>query len=97
MLSVNAFAASQGQVRVIVENTTYTADEGAPWDGTLVDTKVDLTDNMTMMTAILTALDNAGHTWNYGSDDWDTTYIGSIEKDGSVGLAEFDGGTGAGW
>ncbi|MBQ2786201.1 MAG: hypothetical protein IJF02_06830, partial [Oscillospiraceae bacterium] len=61
MLPVNAFAASQGQVRVIVENTTYTADEGAPWDGTLVDTKVDLTDNMTMMTAILTALDNAGH------------------------------------
>ena len=97
MLPVQAFATGQGQVRVIVENTTYTADEGAPWDGTLVDTNVDLTDNMTMMSAILTALDNAGHTWNYGSDDWDTTYISSIEKDGSEGLAEFDGGTGAGW
>ncbi len=97
MIPVNAFAAGLGQVRVIVENTTYTTDEGAPWDGTLVDTKVDLTDSMTMMTAILTALDNAGDTWNDQSNDWDTTYIGSIEKDGTDKLAEFDGGTGAGW
>ena len=100
MLPVNAFAASQGQVRVIVENTTYTTDEGAPWDGTLVDTEVELTGNMTMMTAILTALDNAGHTWTGtgGEDAWTITYISSVVKNGTDALGEFsDGGSGSGW
>lgn len=31
-----------GQVRVIVENTTYAKADGAAWDGTLVDKWVDL-------------------------------------------------------
>lgn len=60
MLPATVFAtvegSSLGQVRVIVENTTYSVEDGAPWDGTLLDTMVDLTEDMTMMSAIYTAL-----------------------------------------
>lgn len=38
-----------GQVRVIVENTTYAKADGAAWDGTLVDKWVDLVPGSTMM------------------------------------------------
>ena len=90
-----------GTVRVIVENTTCTADEGASWTGTLVDTEVALLDDMTMMTAILTALYENGHTWEgTGGDDpngWEITYISSISKDGADALAEFHGGQDSGW
>lgn len=100
-----AYAAPSGEVigsvRVIVENTTCTADEGASWTGTLVDTEVALLDDMTMMTAILTALNDNGHTWEgTGGDDsngWDITYISSISKDGTEALAEFHGGQDSGW
>lgn len=50
--SVLALGDDPGSVRVIVENTTYTTDEGAAWDGTLVDTTVDLAEDSTMMTCI---------------------------------------------
>ena len=100
-----AYAAPSGEpigtVRVIVENTTCTADEGASWTGTLVDTEVALLDDMTMMTAILTALYENDHTWEgTGGDDsngWDITYISSISKDGTEALAEFHGGQDSGW
>lgn len=100
-----AYAAPSGEVigtvRVIVENTTCTADEGASWTGTLVDTEVALLDDMTMMTAILTALNENGHTWvGTGGDDpngWEITYISSISKDGTDALAEFHGGQSSGW
>ena len=94
---------SIGSVRVIVENTTYTTEEGAPWSGTLVDTQVTLLDDMTMMTAILTALNDKGHTWvGTGADDgdttgWNITYISSIKKDGTSALSEMDGGSESGW
>ena len=100
-----AYAAPSGEpigsVRVIVENTTFTAEEGAPWSGTLVDTEVALLDDMTMMTAILTALYENDHTWEgTGGDDpngWEITYISSISKDGTEALAEFHGGMMSGW
>lgn len=37
-----------GQVRVIVENTTYAKADGAAWDGTLVDKWVDLVPGSSM-------------------------------------------------
>ncbi len=77
-----------GSVQVIVENTTYTTDEGAAWDGTLVDTTVDLSKDSTMMSCIKSALD-ANHIPSEGAD---SGYITEIN-----GLAEFDGGSGAGW
>lgn len=45
-----------GQVRVIVENTTYAKADGAAWDGTLVDKWVDLVPGSTMMDCIVSAL-----------------------------------------
>lgn len=38
-----------GQVRVVVENTTYAKANGAAWDGTLVDKWVDLAPGSSMM------------------------------------------------
>lgn len=45
-----------GQVRVIVENTTYAKANGAAWDGTLVDKWVDLAPGSSMMDCIVSAL-----------------------------------------
>ena len=45
-----------GQVRVIVENTTYAKADGAAWDGTLVDKWVDLAPGSSMMDCIVSAL-----------------------------------------
>lgn len=45
-----------GQVRVIVENTTYAKADGAAWDGTLVDKWVDLVPGSSMMDCIVSAL-----------------------------------------
>ena len=54
-----------GQVRVTVENTTFTeAVDGVEpdWTGTLVDTWVDINSESTMMSAVVTALDTIGAT-----------------------------------
>lgn len=56
LLPTAAFAADHAdQVRVIVENTTYTAAD-APWTGTLVDKWVDLKSDSTMMSCMVDAL-----------------------------------------
>ena len=44
-----------GQVRVVVENTTYAKANGAAWDGTLVDKWVDLAPGSSMMDCIVSA------------------------------------------
>lgn len=51
----------KSQVRVIVENTTYTEADGACWDGTLVDTWVDLQEDSTMATCLVAALNEYGY------------------------------------
>lgn len=82
-----------GRVRVVVENTTYSRAQGAPWDGTLLDTYINLSDlpqNPTMMNAILKALDSAQYT--YSGTGNPMTYIEGIN-----GLSEFDGGQESGW
>ena len=88
----SAFAATRDeakdQVRVIIENTTYSVDNGAPWDGTLVDTWVEIDAESTMMGAVRAALDE----YSYESIGLDSGYISSIN-----GLSEFDGGSGSGW
>ena len=84
--SVLAAPDDLGKAHVIVENTTYSKDDGAPWDGTLVDTWVKLTEDSTMMGCVFEALDAKGYTHT------GTTYIGEIN-----GLSEFDGGGQSGW
>ncbi len=75
-----------GMTRVIVENTTFPKAEGAAWEGTLADTWIELTDEATMMSCIVNALE--GYTVE-GAEDG---YITSIN-----GLAAFNGGTTSGW
>lgn len=79
---------TKDQVRVIVENTTYPKSEGAAWDGTLVDTWVNLNKDSTMMTCIWDALKEKGYT----AEGMESNYISEIE-----GLAQFDGGSMSGW
>ena len=77
-----------GQVRVIVENTTYPVSAGAPWDGALVDTWVNIDEESTMMNCVVAALDTVGATQK-GAE---SSYITSVN-----GLEAFDGGFYSGW
>lgn len=80
------YSSDLGKVRVIVENNTYSKADGAPWEGTLVDTWVDLTADSTMMSCVGEALgEDSGITA-------DTTYISTIN-----GLSQMDGGSMSGW
>ena len=83
-----AASSHENQVRVIVENTTYPKSEGALWDGTLVDTWVDLNEDSTMMSCIVAALDTVGAKQT-GAE---SNYLSEIN-----GLAAFDGGSMSGW
>ena len=92
LMPVSAFAADRDpdspQVRVIVENTTYTTDMGAPWDGTLVDTWVDINEDSSIASCLVAALDEYGYTQSgaeYG-------YVGEIN-----GIQEFSGSGMGGW
>lgn len=84
------------QVRVIVENTTWRADDettwqggGAPaWDGTLVDEWVDINDDSSIATCVIDALTRH----NYTQDGAENNYTASIE-----GIGEFDNGWMSGW
>ena len=81
-----------GKVHVIVENTTFTSDMWPKnkeyWEGTLVDTWVDLEYESTMMTCIVAALDQFG----FEQVGAESNYISSIN-----GLAAFDGNAKSGW
>ena len=81
-------AADYGKVQVIVENTTYPVEDGAPWDGKLVDEWIDLNADSTMMNCIVAALEKNDFTQT-GAENG---YISSIE-----GLSQMDGGGESGW
>ena len=88
VVAMKKAAADYGKVQVIVENTTYPVEDGAPWDGKLVDEWIDLNADSTMMSCIVAALDKNGFTQT-GAEDG---YISSIE-----GLSQMDGGGESGW
>lgn len=101
LLPVSALAAARDesapQVRVIVENTTFTPEtadslgvmwEDRFWYGTLVDTWITIDDSSTMMSCLLAALDEKGYTQS-GAE---YNYISEIN-----GLSAFDGGYSGGW
>lgn len=90
LVPMSVFAADNhdGQVHVIVENTTYPEAEGAPWEGTLVEEWIDLNEDSTMMGCVVEALEKNG----YEQTGAENNYISSIE-----GLGEFDGGSMSGW
>ena len=85
-----------GSVRVIVENTTFTKDkwkEKTFWEGTLVDTDVEITKNSTMMGCVVEALKTVDATQKGAQ----TNYISSITDKNGNELGEFDGGSSSGW
>lgn len=92
VVAMKEAAANYGKVQVIVENTTFTSDlwpDGEKyWDGTLVDTWVDLSADSTMMSCVVDALKTKKATV-VGAE---RNYISSIN-----GLKEFDGGKSSGW
>lgn len=75
------------KVHVIVENTTLTKAAGAAWEGTLVDTWVDLNAESTAMNCIVAALDSI----NVECKGADSGYISSINGLGANGLAGWMG------
>ena len=81
-------AADYGKVQVIVENTTYPVEDGAPWDGELVNEWIDLNADSTMMNCIVAVLEKNRFTQT-GAENG---YISSIE-----GLSQMDGGGESGW
>ena len=86
LLPTAAFAADHAdQVRVIVENTTYTAAD-APWTGTLVDKWVDLKSDSTMMSCMVDALGS------YPQSGAENNYITEINS-----LKAGAGGAMSGW
>ena len=88
VVAMRKAAASYGKVQVIVENTTYAKKDGAAWDGTLVNTWVNLTEDSTMMSCVEAALKTVKAT----GEGFERNYISSIN-----GLKEFDGSTSSGW
>lgn len=63
LVPMSVFAADNhdGQVHVIVENTTYPEAEGAPWEGTLVEEWIDLNEDSTVMSCVVKALEMNGY------------------------------------
>ena len=96
VVAMQEAAGNYGKVRVIVENTTFTEDmwpNGKKfWDGVAVDDEVALTADSTMMSCIVTALEENGYT-QAGAD---SNYISSITV-GDRPLGQFDGGQQSGW
>ena len=88
VVAMKKAANNYGKVQVIVENTTYSKKDGAPWDGTLVNTWVDLSADSTMMSCVVDALKIKNATV-VGAE---SNYISSIN-----GLKEFDGSASSGW
>lgn len=90
LVPMSVFAADNhdGQVHVIVENTTYPEAEGAPWEGTLVEEWIDLDEDSTVMSCVVKALEKH----DYEQTGAENNYISSI-----AGLAAFDGGSMSGW
>jgi hypothetical protein len=81
-------AAEEEKVRVIVRNDVFSVEDGAPWDGVLVDEWVDIDEDSTMMSSVVAALDKNG----YSQSGAESNYISEIN-----GLSEFDGGWMSGW
>lgn len=72
------------QVRIIVENNTFSVTDGAAWNGILVDKWVDIDENTSMITALVDVLD----IYNYTQTGAESGYITEIG-----GLAAYDDGS----
>ena len=81
-------AGPETHVNVIVENNTYSVDDGAPWEGVLFNTWVEYTAGDSMMDAVAKAFTQESVT----AQGLASNYITEIN-----GLAAMDGGFESGW
>ncbi|MGN0470646.1 MAG: cadherin-like beta sandwich domain-containing protein [Acutalibacteraceae bacterium] len=77
-----------GQVRIVVQNNTYSVSDGAKWDGTLIDKWVDIDSDSSILTAFAQAISDSGYTQT-GAE------VGYITEIG--GLSANDNGYMSGW
>ena len=101
-------SSTPGTVHVTIQNTTYD-DAPSIFKGTFVDETVTITTDMTMMAAVLTALQKNDFTWkgtggSVEGDGMDISYIAAISKEveeagtsTTYTLKAFDGGSESGW
>ena len=86
-----------GRVHVIVENTTFESETlPTQLKDQFIDGWYDLTDKDSMMTVILKALEGKDYSWQDGANDYDISYLASVEWE-KTRLAEFTGGGNSGW
>lgn len=77
-----------GTVRVIVRNNTFKTEDGAKWDGLLLDKEVSLNSESNVLSSISDAVKSSG----YSITGADTGYVTEIN-----GLNEMDGGSMSGF
>lgn len=81
-------AAEEEKVKVIIRNDVFSVEDGAAWDGVLVDEWVDIDEDTTITSSVVTALDNHG----YSQTGAENSYFTEIN-----GLCDTDGGYMGGW
>ena len=101
-------SSTPGTVQVTLQNANN-ADAPSIFKGTFVDETVTITTDMTMMAAVLTALQKNDFTWkgtggSVEGDGMDISYIAAISKEveeagtrTTYTLQAFDGGSESGW
>lgn len=77
-----------GQVRIVVQNNTYSVSDGAKWDGTLIDEWVDIDSDSSVLSAFIQAVSDSGYTQT-GAE---AGYVTEI-----AGLSANDNGYMSGW
>ena len=87
-VSFTANAANDSKVRVIIKNDVFDVEDGAAWDGTLLDEWIDINEESTMLSAVIDALDNH----NYTQEGAESGYITNIN-----GLDASDSSFFGGW
>ena len=87
--AVSAQEDNKEQVRIIVENNTFSVEDGADWDGILIDKWVEIDEDDSVQTILIDVLSSEGYTQT-GAENGYVTEIG--------GLAAYDdGGYMSGW
>ncbi len=90
MIPVTIFADGNAVVYLTVENTTFSENEGAPWEGKLLDNvPIEIAEGTSkVVDVIVNALEESG----YSQTGAESGYISDIN-----GLGEFAGGSFGGW
>lgn len=90
-VSFSAQAAETGKIRLIVKNETYSAAQGAKWDGVLLDKTVDISEAGDALSTVQNAMAETDYELTVASTQWGS-YISAVN-----GVAENDAAAYSGW